>query len=319
MAMQTGVGTSKVLILIGAGLTGSVVLKSGQLTDLILQLQELTKGVNDAGTSSGRYDTAVLAAQIRCLAQEIRELTISRPITILNENSGISGNLASYIVPATALGAMGYCYMWWKGLSLSDVMFVTKQNMVNAVANVSQQLEQVSALLSSTKRHLSQRLENLDGKLEEQRETTKLVMNEVIGVKSDLSQIGYDVEIIQKMVSGLEGKIELIEGKQDVTNAGLWYLCHFAEGIKDGISDKLFQDTSAKLPPDRSTMVLEGTTLRGLQFIADTTKSGDAEILEEKVIVQNDNNGISMKNNIITKTRIHRSYPVGISLTRDDR
>ncbi|PIA36933.1 hypothetical protein AQUCO_03200114v1 [Aquilegia coerulea] len=261
MAMQTGVGTSKVLVLIGAGLTGSVVLKSGQLSDLILQLQDLMNGVNDAGALSGKYDTALLAAQIRYLAQEIRELTLSRPVTIFNENSGTSGNLASYIVPAAALGAMGYCYMWWKGLSLADVMFVTKQNMANAVANVSQQLEQVSALLSSTKRHLSQRLENLDGKLEEQRETTKLVMNEVIGVKSDLFQIGYDVEIIQKMVSGLEGKIELIENKQDVTNSGLWYLCQFAEGIKDGINDKLIQDIGAKLPPDRSTMVLEGPSI----------------------------------------------------------
>ena len=25
-----------------------------------------------------------------------------------------AGSYASYIVPAAALGAMGYCYMWWK-------------------------------------------------------------------------------------------------------------------------------------------------------------------------------------------------------------
>lgn len=24
------------------------------------------------------------------------------------------GSYASYIVPTAALGAMGYCYMWWK-------------------------------------------------------------------------------------------------------------------------------------------------------------------------------------------------------------
>ena len=25
-----------------------------------------------------------------------------------------TGSYASYLVPAAALGAMGYCYMWWK-------------------------------------------------------------------------------------------------------------------------------------------------------------------------------------------------------------
>ncbi|KAK0589417.1 hypothetical protein LWI29_014076 [Acer saccharum] len=82
-------------------------------------------------------------------------------------------------MPAAALGAMGYCYMWWKGLSFSDVMFVTKNNMTNAVATVSKQLENVSGALASTKRHLSKRLENLDWKVEEQMETSKLIANDV--------------------------------------------------------------------------------------------------------------------------------------------
>ncbi|RWW49520.1 hypothetical protein BHE74_00044301 [Ensete ventricosum] len=95
-----------------------------------------------------------------------------------------SGGLTSYIMPAAAIGAFGYCYMWWKGWSFSDVMFVTKRNMASAVANVSKQLEQVSAALSSfffqaTKRHLTQRLENLDGKLDEQKEMSKCILNEV--------------------------------------------------------------------------------------------------------------------------------------------
>jgi len=33
-------------------------------------------------------------------------------------------------------------------------------------------------------------------------------------VKVDLSQIGFDIEAIQQMVAGLEGKIELLENKQ---------------------------------------------------------------------------------------------------------
>lgn len=52
------------LLLCDLGLTGSVVLRSGRLSDLIAQLQELLKGVNDAEVSPHKYDTAILAAQV---------------------------------------------------------------------------------------------------------------------------------------------------------------------------------------------------------------------------------------------------------------
>lgn len=46
------------------GLTGSVVLRSGRLSDLLLQLQELLKGVKEAEISPSKYDTALIAAQV---------------------------------------------------------------------------------------------------------------------------------------------------------------------------------------------------------------------------------------------------------------
>ncbi|XAR68149.1 hypothetical protein NMG60_11003184 [Bertholletia excelsa] len=319
MALQTSVATSKVLILVGAGLTGSIILRSGQLSDLISQLQELIKGVNEAEISPDKYDGALLAAQIRQLAQEIRELTVSRPITIYNGSSTSSGSSASYLLPAAALGAMGYCYMWWKGWSLSDVMFVTKHNMANAVATVSKQLEHVSEALASTKRHLTKRLENLDWKLDEQKETSKLIANDVGEVKSNLNQIGVDIELLNQMVCGLEGKLELLESKQDMTNSGLWYLCQVAGGIKHGIKEglnaKLFQDVGAKLA-NNSTLTYEDEPLKGLQFIVESDEPSEAEkpIINTKEVDVRDN---SPKTTSTFKTRIHRSYPVGLSLARD--
>ncbi|CAN1285086.1 hypothetical protein LINPERPRIM_LOCUS18867 [Linum perenne] len=226
MAMQTAV-SSKVLILVGAGagLTSSVILKNGRLSEVIAQLQELLKGVADVETSPYRYDTAILAAQIRQLAQEIKEISMTNPVTIFNGNSE-SGSLASYIMPAAAVGAMGYCYMWWKakqGWSLSDVMFVTKNNMKTAVESVSKQLEHLSDSLANTKKHLTNRLENLDWKMDEQIETSKQIANNVGDMNSNISQIGFDVGTIHQMIAGL-----------DVTNSGLWYLCQVADGMKDG-------------------------------------------------------------------------------------
>lgn len=312
MALQAGISTSKVLVLAGAGWTVSVVLKSGRLSELIAQLQVLLRGVDEAEISSDKYDSAVLTAQIRQLAQEIRELAVSHPVTVFNGNSASSGSYASYLVPAAALGAMGYCYMWWKGWSFSDVMFVTKHNMANAVATVSKQLENVNEALSATKRHLTQKLENLDWKVEEHKETSKLIANDVNEVKSNLSQIGFDVESIHQMLSGLEGKIELLESKQDMTNSGLWYLCQVAGGFKDGLNAKLFKDVSDTVA-NHSTITFEENSLKGLQFIAETKDSGviDKSTRTAKKI---DLDNFPGEKAPTLKNRIHRSYPVGMSL-----
>ncbi|BAH94629.1 uncharacterized protein [Oryza sativa Japonica Group] len=274
MAMQTGFATSKVLILVGAGLTSSIVLRNGRLSDVLAELQELMKGVNQ-GEGSSAYDIALLQSQIRNLAQEVRDLTISRPITILSGNSDSGGSLSSYILPAAAVGAMGYCYMWWKGLSLSDVMFVTKRNMTKAVESMSKQLDQVSSALAATKRHLSQRLENLDGKMDEQVEVSKIIRNEVNDVKDDLSQIGFDIAAIQQMVAGLEGKIELLDNKQDATNAGVWYLCQIAGGLKDGINAKFFQEANEKLKLTELAQS-ERKAVKGLESVLESRKEQKA-------------------------------------------
>ncbi|KAJ4848469.1 hypothetical protein Tsubulata_032228 [Turnera subulata] len=313
MAMQTGVSTSKVIVLVGAGLTGSIILKNGRLSEVIAQLQELLKGVGDVEVETDKYDTTVLAAQIRQLAQEIKELTLSSPVTILNGNSSSNGSLASYLMPAAAVGAMGYCYMWWKGWSFSDVMFVTKKNMANAVATVSKQLEHVSDTVASTKRHLTKRLENLDWKVEEHMETSKLIAKDVDQMRSNLSQIGYDVETIHQMISGLEGKLEVLENKQDVTNSGLWYLCQFAEGIKDDPTTKVNQLGNGTKPASLSSLPFEERSLKGLQFIAEAKEP----LAVEKPAEKNDLSTIADVKVKSMKTRIHRSYPVGFSLTRD--
>ncbi|KAL5794220.1 hypothetical protein ACOSP7_002814 [Xanthoceras sorbifolium] len=327
MALQAGVSTSKVLILLGAGFTSSIVLRSERLSELISQLQELLKGVEEVEISPFKYDSSFLAAQIK-------ELTFSRPVTIYNGGSSSSGGYASYLMPAAALGAMGYCYMWWKGWSFSDVMFVTKHNMANAVATVSKQLE------NSTKRHLSKRLEKLDWKLEEQMETSKHIANDcyvlvcttdcnqlkqeglifaryvyclpVNEMKSNLSQIGLDLDTIFQMVSGMKDKLELLE---DVANSGLLYLCQVAGGFKDALNTKPFQEVGAKLQ-DHSSLTYDDKSLKGLQFLAETNES---EVIEKSMIsTKNSDLADHLSEKVpIMKTKIRRSYPVGLSLARE--
>uniref|UniRef100_A0A0C9S789 TSA: Wollemia nobilis Ref_Wollemi_Transcript_9443_1549 transcribed RNA sequence n=1 Tax=Wollemia nobilis TaxID=56998 RepID=A0A0C9S789_9CONI len=318
MALQAGVATSKILVLVGAGLTGSVLLRSGRLSDLISELQALMTKIDENGESSDSSETAaILAAQVRRLAQEVRQLASSRSITVVN-GSGQSGSLASYLMPIVAFGAIGYGYMWWKGWSFSDVMFVTKRNMSNAVASMTKQLDQFSTALAATKRHLTQRIENLDGKMDEQKEISKLIKNEVVEVREDLSQIGFDIDAIQKMVAGLEGKIETLEDKQDFANAGVWYLCQFVGGTKDGRVPEVLQNFSAKAQLERAApKFTEDKSIKGLQYIADTIQSGTVDKTKANAILENDIAHISSKNDSAKgPTKIHRSFATRVSLKR---
>ncbi|KAJ6430006.1 hypothetical protein OIU84_021424 [Salix udensis] len=150
MTMQTGISVSRILFLAGAGYTGTIMLKNGKLSELLGELQSLTKGMENPGEQSdgdSDYSDAI-AQQVRRLAMEVRQLASARQITVLNGNSGQMGNLTGLLVPAATLGALGYGYMWWKGLKFSDFMYVTKRSMASAVSNLTKHLEQVSEALS---------------------------------------------------------------------------------------------------------------------------------------------------------------------------
>uniref|UniRef100_A0A5B6ZLS6 DUF1664 domain-containing protein n=1 Tax=Davidia involucrata TaxID=16924 RepID=A0A5B6ZLS6_DAVIN len=280
MAMQTGVGFSKILIVIGAGYTSSVLLKNGKLSDVLGELQSLVKGLEkseDSSNSEPDYSDAI-AAQVRRLAMEVRQLASTRQITVLNGNSGQIGTITSLVVPAAALGALGYGYMWWKGFSFSDLMYVTKRNMANAVSNLTKHLEHVSEALAATKRHLTQRIEKLDGKLDEQVEISKLIRNEVTDVRVDLSQIGYDLDALQRMVSGLDGKICSLEDKQDIANVGVLYLCNFVDGRKMKMPESLQEQLKLSAKSRAYLTSSETSSLKGLKEIADSFVLGNANV-----------------------------------------
>lgn len=265
MALQTGIGLGRIIFIVGAGYTGTVLFQNGKLSDILGELQNLVKNYEKSGeTDAG--DSDVMAAQVRRLAMEVRQLASARSITVLNGNS--SGNFTSLIMPTAAVGALGYGYMWWKGLSFSDLMYVTKKSMTNAVSNLTKHLDHVSEALASTKRHLTQRIENVDGKLDEQMEMSKLLRNEVNDVHGDLSEIGCDLEELQRMVSGLDGKLLSLEGKQELANAGVMYLCNIVNGKRVKMPDTLQEQLKIA---GNST-----PSLMGLKELADSLPQGNS-------------------------------------------
>ncbi|XP_042042434.1 uncharacterized protein LOC121787687 [Salvia splendens] len=265
MATQAGFGLSRIVLIAGAGYTGTILLKNGKLSDVLAELQNLVKGMEKSGESEGESDYSdAIASQVRRLAMEVRQLASSRQITVLNGNSTQS-NLTSLIVPAAAVGALGYGYMWWKGYSFSDLMYVSKQNMANAVSNLTKHLDHVSDALAAAKRHLTQRIENLDGKIDEQIEISKLIRNEVSDAQADLSQIGFDLNDLHQIVSGLDGKLHSLEDKQEFANAGVMYLCSIINGKRMAMPERIQDQLKHPGNPMQNLM--------GLRAIVDSPNS----------------------------------------------
>lgn len=221
MAMQAGMGVSKIVLIAGAGYTGTILMRNGKLSDILSELQTII----NSGPSETDSDPS---EKLQRLLQELRRSLNERQITVYSDSS--QSNLGSLAVPAAALGALGYGYMRWKGISFSDLMYVTKRSMAVAVESLTKNLENVSEAVAATKKHLTQRMENLDAKLDEQAEVSKLILNEVGYVRDDLSGLSYNLDSIQGLVSGLGDRMGQLEYKQDMGNAGIGFLCNFVAG-----------------------------------------------------------------------------------------
>ncbi|KAK1270122.1 hypothetical protein QJS04_geneDACA006100 [Acorus gramineus] len=258
MAMQAGMSLSRVLFLIGVGASTPILIKNGKISEILKDLQELLKS---EGKSGDHVDDSDVLEMVRRLALEVRHASSSRQITVLNGSSNQSGNLSALVVPAATLGAVGYGYMWWKGLSFSDLMYVTKQNMENAVSSMKKSLEDVSASLAAAKKHLTQRIQNLDDKLEDQKEISKEIKSEVGVVRAGLSQIGDNLEYLQNSIYGLEGKMLELRKKQDMTCAGVQFLCE-SVGAMTGKMPEFLQGLPE--PASGRGYYLEDKSLKGL-------------------------------------------------------
>ncbi|KAF8724932.1 hypothetical protein HU200_020648 [Digitaria exilis] len=225
---QAGMGLTKVVVLVGAGVAGSVVIRNGRLAEILGELQEILDKASK-GKGGGRADGGEdeLNEQVRRLAMEVRRLANPRPVII--NGSSVQSGVSGLLVPAATVGALGYGYMWWKGISFSDLMYVTKRNMANAVSTMTKHLEQVQSSLAAAKRHLTQRIEKLDDKLDQQKALSGQIRDDVTDARLKLESIGSEIKNIKDLVWGLDGKIDSMEAKQDFSCAGVMYLCQFIE------------------------------------------------------------------------------------------
>jgi len=241
MAMaQAGFGVTRVVMLIGAGMAGSVALRNGRLSEIIAEMQDFLEKADKGKEGGAGADHGISDAlnEVRLLAMQVRQLGSPRSITVLNGGSGQSG-LSGLIVPAATVGALGYGYMWWKGISFADLMYVTKQNMANAVSSMTKHLEQVQTSLAAAKKHLTQRIQKLDDKLDQQKALSGQIKDDVTGARLKLENIGSEIKNIKELVWGLDEKMDSMEAKQNFSCAGVMYLCQFIEQSGGKLPERL--------------------------------------------------------------------------------
>uniref|UniRef100_A0A0D3EKF9 DUF1664 domain-containing protein n=1 Tax=Oryza barthii TaxID=65489 RepID=A0A0D3EKF9_9ORYZ len=221
--VQVGMGLGRVVLLVGAGMAGSVVIRDGRFADFVAGLQEALRD-NDGGGVIDQIEEAVKKATM-----EFNQM-ISQPVTVITvDPAGNNGVVTTLIAPAAAAGALIYGYMRWKGISIASLMYVTKQNMANAVASMTKHLEQVQSSLAAAKRHLTQRIQHLDDKLDQQKQISGQIKEEVTGARLKLQDIGSEMQKIKQVAHGLGGKLDSIEAKQNYSLAGVMYLVEFIE------------------------------------------------------------------------------------------
>ncbi|KAJ1288383.1 hypothetical protein BS78_02G085700 [Paspalum vaginatum] len=235
----------RAVLLIGIGAVGTpIALRSCKLAEILDELRdkgeagvESGAGANaNSGAGGGGIEVA-LAQQLAHLSAAVLQIKANNATVVVDTAGNGAGSYL--IVPVATVGAVSYCYMWWKGISFSSLMYVTKRNMANAVANMTKHLEQVQSSLAAAKKHLTQRIQHVDDKLEQQKEISVQIKDQVTCAKLKIKNIGSDMNTIKNMVLGLDEKMDSIEAKQNYSCQAVGYLCKFIEERSERLPERL--------------------------------------------------------------------------------
>ncbi|KAK8491611.1 hypothetical protein V6N13_110240 [Hibiscus sabdariffa] len=230
MALPLG----KLTILVGAGIVGSVLAKEGgmsSVSDFVsgafkIAYRQLKHDDSTPSVNKPRND--YLVAQVNSLRQELQILASNRPITIVTGHGTGTSKYSIIIVVVV----VGYGYVWWKGWRLPGLMFATRRSLSDARDAIAKQLEGVYSSISVTRRHLSSRIESVDNRLDEIADITSTTQEEVLLVQDKSKKLNTNVQSVRYVVQNLESKIKRIEGKQDMTNEGVNWLCDYAHTME---------------------------------------------------------------------------------------
>lgn len=237
--------------------------------------QVLSKHLREGEDGEGGSNDAALSLQVKRLAQELRLLaSSSRTVTVVQAGNGSGVSFATFVLPAAVIGTVGYGYMWWKGLSFSSIMYVTKRGLNTAVEQMGKQLDHVSAALSSTRKHMNQRLDTVSGKLDDSIVMTGFIKDQVEQVKGTVGRSIYEIENVNQKMEGLGLKIDEIQESQSFANQGIYLLIEWVH--------RQFPNQHPELAESFNSWYLKASSLeKGSAFPGLITSPGLKQFLPE--------------------------------------
>ncbi|KHG03891.1 ATP-dependent helicase/deoxyribonuclease subunit B [Gossypium arboreum] len=234
MALPIG----KLSILVGAGVVGSILAKEGHMRNLSDFVSGAFKFAfrqlkhDDSTPSGNKPRNDYLMDQVNSLRQELQILASNRPVTIVTGRGSGSSKYRIIIVVVV----VGYGYVWWKGWRLPDMMFATRRSLSDARDAIAKQLDSVYSSISA----------NIAATTED----------EVSLLQDKSKMLNSNVQSVRYVVQTLESKINRIEGKQDMTNEGVNWLCDYAQTMEQNRPTDHIQAA----PASSSRLALEAPT-----------------------------------------------------------
>jgi Protein of unknown function (DUF1664) len=177
-----------------------------------------------------------LAAQVERLSSEVSS-SAARPVVVYGggggaDVSGLFGSLAGWTVVAVAVGTAVYYVCLWRGTSVTDFMWVSRQAFKDTVTGINAGMKNVSATVATIRhdmaeklRHLETRLENVRSSLSEKMET------EVADVKERVDIVGKEVVEAAEMLHAVNSRIELMADKLDTATNGIMALVRVVSSL----------------------------------------------------------------------------------------
>ncbi|CAI5504243.1 unnamed protein product [Closterium sp. Naga37s-1] len=203
------------------------------LRDITRVVSKHLKSIDDGSDSKRDHSDDVnmaLIDQVHKLSLQVQQLsTSSRPITVVNTPPAQQhqGSIVGYVVPVAVIGAAGYGVMWWKGWRVSDLMYVTRRKMDQAVKLFGEKVTELQTALDTAKKQLAGRLEGVSKSVAEGLKMQAVIKKDVIEVKGVVTSVSRDLDNMHGLVEGMDTKLASLEQKQDIATRGVLLLCSF--------------------------------------------------------------------------------------------
>lgn len=188
------------------------------------------------GTGAARDDGVLdrLATQVERLSTEVSS-SASRQVVVYGggQDTGWStGSVAGWTVVGVTVGTAVYYFCLWKGVSMTDFMWVSRNAFKSTVSGINASMKSVSASVTTIKQDMADKMRSLEFRMESVRAgLSKKVETEVADVKDRVDVVGREVSDTAETLQAVNNRIETMHEKIDHATKGIMALVNVVSSL----------------------------------------------------------------------------------------